>query len=115
MAVLDLSGNVDAFATHTITRRRLTQGAITAGVPASPSVATLSLRACVQPVSGRTAERLALGERARDAKTVYVNVGALTERDEVVIDSATYAVVEAKDWRAGGAYVEATCVLGDAA
>lgn len=110
MSVHDLSGNVGAFATHTITRRRMTDGTVTAGVPAAPSVATLSMRASVQPVPGRTAERLALGERARDAVTVYVAAGNLTEHDDVTIDAVNYAVIEARDWRAGGAYTEAVCV-----
>ena len=114
MAALDLSANVDAFATHTITRRRRTPGAVSGGRYGAGSTSTASMLAVVCPVPGAVAERLGLGARANDARTVLVADDLLTT-DELVIDGAEYAVVDLGDWQAAGAFAGAVCTRRDAA
>lgn len=110
MAGFDLSANVGALATHTIIRRRFTPGAIVDGRPGDATFTDLPLPAIVQPVPGAEAVRLALGERTKDAKTVFVASVDIVASDDILINGVAHGVVQSDDWTVAGGYSRSVCV-----
>lgn len=85
-----------------VTRRRYSSGAYTAGVWSDGAATDTTIRASVQPLSGRDREVLEEGVRQRDGIKLYTTAsGTLrtesqhdgTPADEVVIDTVVYTVV----------------------
>jgi hypothetical protein len=105
---LDMSDVVESLKNATITRRRYDAGSFVNGRQAAAASHTdTSLDACVQPVPGREAERLGLGERSSEARVVWVASGELLESDDVIIGGDTYGIVNARDWNTTASYTRA--------
>jgi hypothetical protein len=109
VSLFDLSAEVDAFATHTLTVSRASAGSYVAGrfMPSASNVTTLL--ASVQPATGKELQLLPEGARERASVAIYT-AGDLRNGDGVMHEGESYRVLALDPWRAAGAYVKAIAV-----
>ncbi len=107
---MDLSGAINAFTTGTyVVTRRSASAYGTDGRLVVASTSTVSITACVQPLSGRELERLPEGLRTRELKAIYTATelktqGSGQDPDLVSIDGDSYEVQRCDRWAELGSY-----------
>lgn len=106
---MNLSGVIESFAsTYTVTRQSASAYGDD-GVLDAPTTSTVTIRACVQPVTGRELQRLPEGLRTRELLSVWTATqlftqGAGQDPDLLDIDGDTWEVQTVERWDTLGAY-----------
>lgn len=75
------------------------------GVPATPSRSTISVKAVIQPASGRDLQQLPEGQHGNEIRKMFTTVEMRTRTpagaaDLVTIDGETWEVVNVSRWQA---------------
>lgn len=94
---------VEAFATGTYTRTRTTAGTYSAGRYSAGSTATASIRASVQPLTGRDLMVLPEGRRGDATVAVYTTTelrvtSPAGAADKLTIDGETWEIIHVEPW-----------------
>lgn len=108
----NMSGPIRAFATDTIavSRPSVSYGANGRRVDGDPAP-PVTLRACVQPASGKDLLRLPEGDMASEVLAVWV-VGVVEVGDRLTIGGGAYEVQTVERWGPAGRYVKALARRG---
>lgn len=107
--VSDLADVVDAFSDdYTVTRTGVAAYDVH-GDPVAGSSSTFSIRACVQPVSGRDLQRVPEGLRTQELIALFTPTELRTktgtnEPDTVAVNGVTYQVQQVERWAELGNY-----------
>lgn len=109
---MDFSSVVLSFASSYTVIRRSPSAFGSDGRLDAPSTSTLSVRACVQPVTGRDLQRLPEGLRTQEILAVYSMTELYTQGtsqapDLISIDGDSYEVQSVERWGNLGAYWKA--------
>ncbi len=110
---MNLSNVIASLATGTYTVTRWAADSYdTNGVLVKGATSTLSVLACVQPLTGRDLQRLPEGRRTREGKAVYTATALRVEpvADRISIDGETYEVESVRVWYDSGAYYRAVAL-----
>ncbi len=106
---MDLSSVILDFASDYTVTRYTGVGSYSDGVHVPPASSTLTVKAVVQPMSGRELERLPEGLRAGEVQVVYslerLRAKAPNETpDQISIGGASWQVETSEDWQVLGNY-----------
>lgn len=110
MALFDLSSVVDALSDETaLTVTRRDPSTYTVGRLDAPSSSTITIRASVQPASGRDLKRLPEGSRVEDVLCLFTTTELLTQGvgqspDLVTVQGADYEVQNVEVWASLGSF-----------
>lgn len=108
MSLLDLAPVIDALSTHTLTISRGAPSYASNGrlVPA-PVLPTVTVRASVQPLTGRDLAVLPEGYRESEPIAVFTRY-RLQNGDTFQLDGEAFKVMNVERWGAAGNFVRAT-------
>lgn len=102
---MDASLLIERFLTGSYTVTRRAAATITSGRAVAGAVTTLTIRASVQPASGRDLMRLEEGRRSNETRVVFTTTkllvgeqGGANEADLVSIDGASWEVQHVETW-----------------
>lgn len=112
LALVPVDSAINALASGTYTVTRYGAGSYSNGGATLGSSSTFTIRASVQPATGRELQRLPEGERVRDWLAIWTPTLLRTQEgssapDRISIDGYTYEVAIVDDWMSEGGYCKA--------
>lgn len=105
---MDLAALINSFATGTYAVTRRAGGSYVRGIATDGSSTSLTIRASVQPATGRDLVRLPEGRRSTETRVIYTVTqlyadGPTYQADRVTIDGSVWEVQHVETWAQPGA------------
>lgn len=109
---MDIAALIESFitqgGTYSVQRRQNT--GFSRGIANAPTLSTLTIRACVQPATGKDLLRLPEGRRSNETRALFTttqlytgDIASAFQADQVIIDGDPWEVQHVEDWNQGGA------------